>query len=104
MLGRCCGSSASCGNVEEVEGVELDSSCPVRVGDRKAVEDFGTSSSNLSAVINKDLSLLEAMHKWLRLKPGSLICKEYLSSSLTTVTAWITLLSDPTESPSLSAA
>lgn len=84
--------------------MELDGSLPIGFEDRSAVdEDLGTSSSNLSAVINKDLSLLDAMHKLLRLKPGSLICKEYLSSSLTTVTAWITLLSDPTESPSLSA-
>lgn len=53
--------------------MELDGSLPIEFEDRSAADgDLGTSSSNLSAVINKDLSLLDAMHKLLRLKPGSL--------------------------------
>lgn len=104
-MGRSRSSSSPSGMVEEgFVFVELDNSLPIELEDRSAAEDLGTSSSNLSAVMSKDLSLLEAMHKLLRLKPGSLMCKEYLSGSLTTVTAWITLLSDPTESPSLSSA
>lgn len=59
--------------------MELDGSLPIGFEDRSAVdEDLGTSSSNLSAVINKDLSLLDAMHKLLRLKPGSLCVPKWV--------------------------